>query len=41
VNRVVRGDLIDANGHMSVMHYLDFGSSAPDALLHRLGIDDD
>ncbi|MFP1153652.1 thioesterase family protein [Mycobacterium sherrisii] len=34
------GDLIDGNGHMNVLHYLDFGSAAADALVRQIGIDD-
>lgn len=35
-----RRELIDANGHMNVLHYLEFGSSAADALVRQVGIDD-
>ncbi|WP_231985433.1 thioesterase family protein [Mycobacterium sp. E796] len=31
---------IDANGHMNVVHYLDFGSAAADVLVRGIGIDD-
>jgi acyl-CoA thioester hydrolase len=36
----VTDDRIDANGHMNVLHYLDFGSSGADALVRQIGIDD-
>ncbi|WP_255309473.1 thioesterase family protein [Mycobacterium malmoense] len=40
VTRTVSRDLIDGNGHMTVLHYLDFGSAAADALVREIGIDD-
>ncbi|OBH84677.1 hypothetical protein A5679_26510 [Mycobacterium scrofulaceum] len=40
IARTVSRDLIDGNGHMNVLHYLDFGSTAADALVREIGIDD-
>lgn len=36
----VTADFIDANGHMNVLHYLDWGSQSAEALVERAGIDD-
>ena len=40
LRRNVTADLIDTNGHMNVLHHLDFGSSGADALVRQIGIDD-
>ncbi|WP_231985843.1 thioesterase family protein [Mycobacterium sp. E3247] len=40
ITRNVSRDLIDGNGHMNVLHYLDFGSAAADAVVREIGIDD-
>ncbi len=40
LQRSVNADLIDMNGHMNVLHYLDFGSSGADVLVRQVGIDD-
>jgi|GEM_PF-5643721 len=40
VERIVDHIYIDANGHMNVVHHLDFGSAAADALVRGIGIDD-
>jgi acyl-CoA thioester hydrolase len=40
VEGVVTGDYIDANGHMNVLHYLDWGSQGAEALVERAGVDD-
>jgi acyl-CoA thioester hydrolase len=37
---LVDPSLIDANGHMNVIHYLDFGATAVDALVRAVGITD-
>ncbi|MFI9411270.1 thioesterase family protein [Nocardia gamkensis] len=39
VEGVVTGDFIDMNGHMNVVHYLDWGSRGADALVRVAGID--
>ena len=36
----VTADFIDPNGHMNVLHYLDWGSRGADALVRRAGVDD-
>lgn len=40
VARIVTSGHIDSNGHMNVVHYLDFGSAAADALVREIGVDD-
>ena len=37
---VVTDEFIDMNGHMNVLHYLDWGSRGAEALVEHAGIDD-
>lgn len=41
LDAVVTPDVIDTNGHMNVVHYLDWGSRAADVLVTGVGIDDE
>jgi acyl-CoA thioester hydrolase len=36
----VSADFVDANGHMNIRHYLEYGGLAVDALCNDVGIDD-
>jgi acyl-CoA thioester hydrolase len=36
----VSPDFIDANGHMNIRHYLDYGATSADVMIRRMGIDD-
>jgi acyl-CoA thioester hydrolase len=40
VEGIVTDRFIDANGHMNVLHYLDWGSRGAEALVERAGVDD-
>ena len=40
VEGVVTDEYIDMNGHMNVLHYLDWGSRGAEALVERAGIHD-
>jgi acyl-CoA thioester hydrolase len=40
VTGTVSGEFIDSNGHMNVLHYLEFASDGADAVVRHVGIDD-
>jgi acyl-CoA thioester hydrolase len=40
IEGVVTDEFIDVNGHMNVLHYLDWGSRCAEALVEHAGIDD-
>jgi acyl-CoA thioester hydrolase len=41
IEDTVPPSFIDANGHMNIKHYLDYGATGADVICRRVGIDDE